>query len=210
MKPRVLVFDFDGTLADTFHSVLSIVNGLAAEFNFKRIEWHEAERLRDRSWREILRYLEIPVVKVPFIVAKTRRQLFKEIEAIRPVKGIREVVVQLKSVGHEMGILSSNSFQNVMNFLGRHEMACFDFISTSSKVWGKRRQLQAIVTSPNWQAREILYIGDEVRDIEAAQAAGVEIAAVTWGYNSRSALEAYKPDYLVTKPEELLQICGMP
>ena len=55
----------------------------------------------------------------------------------------------------------------------------------------------------------VLYVGDEVRDIEAAKKAGIRIAAVTWGYNSKKALEAYKPDYLVTKPEELLQICAV-
>ena len=53
---------------------------------------------------------------------------------------------------------------------------------------------------------EMIYIGDETRDIQAAKKAGIRSAAVTWGYNSRKALEAQSPDYLIHSPQELFHL----
>jgi phosphoglycolate phosphatase-like HAD superfamily hydrolase len=54
---------------------------------------------------------------------------------------------------------------------------------------------------------EVLYVGDEIRDITATKNIGVDIASVDWGYNSREGLEEHKPEYLISEPEELLTIC---
>ena len=52
----------------------------------------------------------------------------------------------------------------------------------------------------------MLYIGDELRDVKASQKAGVPIAAVTWGFNSRQSLAAAKPDYLFDRPADFLTL----
>jgi phosphoglycolate phosphatase-like HAD superfamily hydrolase len=57
-------------------------------------------------------------------------------------------------------------------------------------------------------ARDVVYVGDEVRDIEAGRQAGVAVAAMTWGFNDRALLARHCPDYLVERPEELLQLLG--
>ena len=53
---------------------------------------------------------------------------------------------------------------------------------------------------------EVLYVGDETRDIEAAKESGLRMAAVTWGYNSAGALAALNPEHLLNSPSELLGI----
>jgi HAD-hyrolase-like len=53
---------------------------------------------------------------------------------------------------------------------------------------------------------DILFVGDETRDIEACQKVGIRIAAVTWGYNSRRSLVAMKPDFVFDDPQELVSL----
>ena len=53
---------------------------------------------------------------------------------------------------------------------------------------------------------EVVYVGDEVRDIKAAKRAGMKIIAASWGYNEREALEKYKPDLIVDRPVELIEV----
>ena len=54
------------------------------------------------------------------------------------------------------------------------------------------------------------YIGDEVRDIEAAKEAGINSVAVTWGFSDLAQLKKAKPFALITKPEQLLDIINKP
>lgn len=53
---------------------------------------------------------------------------------------------------------------------------------------------------------ETIYVGDETRDIEAARKTNIEIIAVSWGYNSKQLLEKQKPDFLIDKPRQLVDI----
>ena len=56
------------------------------------------------------------------------------------------------------------------------------------------------------EPQDAIYIGDEVRDIKSAKKAGIPIAAVTFGFNSKEALEKESPDYLCDTPAELVKI----
>ena len=70
---------------------------------------------------------------------------------------------------------------------------------------GARLRVSSIRKTFSLKAEEMLYIGDEIRDIKAAKKAGIAVAAVTWGFNSRESLAAEKPDYLLDRPEDFLQ-----
>jgi phosphoglycolate phosphatase len=63
-----------------------------------------------------------------------------------------------------------------------------------------------MVSNHGLDRNHVLYIGDETRDIEAAHKAGVRVAAVTWGYNNAEMLKRFSPDYLVSRPHELLSL----
>ncbi len=208
MHNKALIFDFDGTIADTFDLVLTVGNRLLIEYNLRKIESHEIEQLKDMTVLEIIRHLHIPMKKVPALVVRVRKELNKQMTLVKPVKGLKEVLLMLKSYGINMGILTSNSRQNVIEFFENNELKA-DFISASSKILGKTIRLKNLMSKQGLQSSNVLYIADEIRDIEAAKKAGIRIAAVTWGYNSKKALEACKPDYLVTKPKDLLQVCAV-
>ena len=73
-------------------------------------------------------------------------------------------------------------------------------------LWGKSHHLKTLLKTHEFDLNKTIYIGDEIRDIEAAHKVGIRIAAVTWGYNSKKALESYHPDFLITEPQQLLNL----
>lgn len=203
---RCAIFDFDGTLADTFRTALDIANRLAPEFGFLPAPPDDIERLRDCSYAELGRELQVKMHKVPFIAHRVRREMATVIEHVQPVAGLPEVLRELRMRGFSLGVLSSNSRDNVERFLSRHDLLEFDFISTASNVWGKRRHLQRLLRRYTLSADEILYVGDETRDIDACRELSVPVAAVTWGYTRAARLRAHEPTYLLDAPYELLSL----
>ena len=202
-RPALLLFDFDGTVADTFGCGVEILNLLAPEFGFRRLEDADVPRARDMGTREIMKFLGIPATRLPKISKRGKEELHKRMDQIRPFAGMADIVRALHADGFRLGILTSNSEENVAAFLKKFGLDLFDFVHTSSKLTGKARVIRRILKEHKLKPRQVLLIGDEVRDIEAAQETGIHMAAVTWGYNSHKAIGALNPDHLVETPGEL-------
>lgn len=207
MKKQILLFDFDGTIADTFLHIVEISNRLSKEFNFNLIHPDEIEILKHNSVEQTIDYLKVPKLKIPSILLRARAELHKDITSIKPVKNLREILFQLKSEGFYMGIITTNSVKNVKEFLTAHQLDIFDFVSSTSKIFGKSQSLRKLVKKKNFKVEQAYYIGDEIRDIVAAQRAGIKMVAVTWGFNSKKVLKQHSPDYLINNPADLIKIC---
>lgn len=203
---KVFIFDLDGTVADSFKFAHSIVNRLAKEFKFKELMSTEMEEMKGKTVQEIIRHLGVPVVKLPLIIKRAHQELYKEIDQLEPIQGLRQILLEISKFG-KMGIITSNSKKNVTRFLEQNEIKVFDFIISYNRILGKSHQIKALLKHQKIDAKDALYIGDEIRDIEASKKAGIKIAAVSWGFNTASRLQEYNPDYLVHEPAELVQIC---
>jgi phosphoglycolate phosphatase len=201
--PALVLFDFDGTLADTFDEALAILNRLAGEFGFRELLPGEIAGARDLSTKGLMKLLGIPRMKLPRIAARGTEEMSRTIDTIQPCEGVPELVRGLWAAGHRLGVLTSNSEENVLAFLGNHGLDVFEFVKSSSKLLGKGAVLRRLMRDEGLGPRQILFIGDETRDIEAAHETGVHMAAVTWGYNSRKALEACAPDHVFDTPGEV-------
>lgn len=204
-RPRLLLFDFDGTIADTFAAAFEILNQLAAEFGFRPLDAADLEKARDMRTREVMKFLKIPMSKLSRIAQRGSEEIRDRMPGIEPLPGLPALLRELHAAGFELGIVTSNSEPNVRLFLQKHDLEIFSFIRSSSKLLGKARELRQVMKSRKTPAAEILFIGDETRDIEAAQKAGIPMAAVTWGYNSRRSIEGMKPDHVFNQPADLLK-----
>jgi len=202
-KYKAILFDFDGTIADTFAVAVPIFNELSREFHYRSVSEEEIPSARKMSAREIMKAFGIPVKSVPALAQKGLRMLHAKMEEISPFDGISELLHSLKQPSLALGILSSNSSDNVGLFLRKHDLEVFDFVRCSSRLFGKAKEIRKILKENGWKKHEVLMIGDECRDIEAAQKAGIPVVAVAWGFNSREALELLNPDALVSSPSEL-------
>lgn len=207
MRYKGLIFDFDGTIADTLLATLDIYNQLAADNGFRHVEMEEVARLRDMDTRRVLDDLNIPARRVPLLLAKGRRMLKRDIAGIPLIDGIAEVLPQLRERAECFGILTSNASENVEAFLETHGLGdLFTFVSSTSTLSGKSKHLRSIARTFSMNASQMLYVGDEIRDVRASRKAGIDVAAVTWGFNSPDSLTAEEPHYLVHSPGELLEI----
>lgn len=207
MIQKTLVFDFDGTIADTLGETRRIFNVIAPDYGIRQVAEHELDHLRHLSLKDLLDHLEIPKRRVPALISRGTGMMRGNISQLKLIDGMPEVLLELRRHVHSFGILTSNSTANVDLFLRNHGLReQFDFISSTSKLTGKSKHLKAIRKTFSVRPDEMLYIGDELRDVKASQKAGVPIAAVTWGFNSRQALAAAKPDYLFDQPADFLTL----
>lgn len=205
--PQTYIFDFDGTLADTLDLFIEEYNAIAVLWRLPLITPKEKEVLRMESPHVLLKRYKIPLYTLPRLVLKLRATLQEKIDQIQIPKERVQVIRALKAGGKTLGILTSNSRENVEAILKRHGLAdAFGFILTGKHVFGKDRTLKKFLKSRGVKGKDVCYIGDEIRDVEAAKKAGVISVGVTWGFNKKEALNSAKPDHLVEKPQDLCKI----
>jgi phosphoglycolate phosphatase len=201
-----LIFDFDGTIADTLSAIIRLVNEHASEFNIKPLADKDVDELRGMSNIDIIKRFKIPLVKVPFMVLHAQKELNQRIGETALFPGMKDLILGLKGLGLRLGILTSNSRENVQKFLRTQTLDVFDFIHAEQNFFGKNWALLHLLKKHGLKRDEVLYVGDEVRDIEACQKVGVPVVAVSWGFHRRHLLVAKKPTYLVDAPPEILAI----
>ncbi len=151
---------------------------------------------------------EISWLKIPLVVSiirKAQKELNENMDKIRPFPGIKEMLLSLKSKC-QIGILSSNSLENINKFLKANELEIFDFVYSESNLFGKDKALKKLIKKYNLSKKDIYYVGDEVRDIESCHKIGVKILCVSWGLNTKKILMENKPDFFVEEPRELVRI----
>ncbi|SIT22029.1 HAD hydrolase-like protein [Achromobacter sp. MFA1 R4] len=196
MKYDIAAFDFDGTLADTMPWFNTILNTVADKYHFRKIDASEREALRSRDAGEILKYLNIPLWKLPAIMTHVRT-LMQEIDpSVQLFDGIPEALARLKASGLRLAVVSSNSVENVKRVLGEPTAALFDDYECGTDLFGKAAKIDRLLRQHGTAPERFLLVGDEMRDIDAARKAGVRVGSVAWGYNHVDALRGRGPDEL--------------
>jgi len=203
---KVIIFDFDGTLADTIDILLSITNRLSAEFGFKSATKEELAQLSNLNSWQILQYSGISIFKFPLLIRRLKAELHSELPHIQLFPGIKEVLLELKKRGFQLGIITSNSRENVLGALEKNGLQdTFTFIYSGS-TFGKHKVINKWLRIENIHTEKVVYVGDEIRDIDAAKKTGIKVIAVGWGFNSPQALAAQNPNFLIERPQELIEI----
>ncbi len=200
---KAVIFDFDGTLIDSLDAFIAAATQLSGRFGYSADQ--DIASLRKKGPLEILRgelrwsWLKIVLyirAMRPLVHAETRKRPF--------IRGMKAVLRALQK-RYVVGILTSNSKAVVEEVLARERIGV-SFIKGGTAVFGKHRALKRLLKRLRLKPSDVIYVGDELRDIKACRRAGVRIAAVTWGLNAEEALAAAKPDFLIRTPKELLTI----
>lgn len=206
MLYKCIIFDFDGTLADTENQVFTIYNSLADKYKYKKITKEDLHKIKNSNFVEIMKLIDIPYTSLPKIVKEGQRYLKNSMGSIQPFQqDIKDVLVNLRSNIDVMGIITSNTSKNVKKFIANEDIDLFDFVE-SSPLLGKEMKINSVCKKHKLNKEEVLYIGDETRDIDACKHAQVKCAAVTWGYNYPETLIKHNPDYLIKNLNDILDI----
>jgi phosphoglycolate phosphatase len=113
VRYRLAVFDFDGTLAETFAWCLGAVNRLTDTHGFNRIEAGDLDALRGSSARRVVAHLGIPGWKLPRIGIDMRRLMAADIGQIRLFDGIGAMLRALSDRGVALAVVTSNACDTV-------------------------------------------------------------------------------------------------
>lgn len=204
MSSRVIIFDFDGTIADSFNLIVDIFNELAPRFRCRQVTGDDIVRLREATSYDMLRAFGMTTWKMPLFLLLARRRMRSRIAVVQPHAGMKEMLQSLHAQGIRVCILTSNSASNVDTFFRAHQMeGLFSLVISHKKLFGKHNALKKFIDEYGVSAERIVYVGDETRDMEAAKRAGVVSVAVTWGFQSAVVLAGTAPDVTCTTVADL-------
>ncbi len=195
-KIKLAIFDFDGTLANSYPFFISVFNHLAKKHRFDEIDIDNACAFRGYSARQMMQHVGMPQWKLP-IVARSFMALMKEnCHTVALFDGIGEMLHDLDAHNIQLAMVTSNSYENVSAVLGREHLALIRHLETGVSVFSKASRIARVLAKTERVGTEAIYIGDQISDLEAARKAGVAFGAVAWGYASMKSLLAHHPDYI--------------
>ncbi|QHV96951.1 HAD-IA family hydrolase [Spirosoma endbachense] len=188
---KLVIFDFDGTLADSFPYFLRTVNTLASMYNFPKIDPENVDQLRGLDARQMMKQARLPAWKIPLIARSFIRLMARDIDQIKLFENIAELLKELTDAGVRLAIVSSNSEANIRQVLGRECASLITFYGCGTSIFGKQPKFRKAMATCGVLPAETLCVGDEIRDIEAAREASIAFGAVAWGYTRPDVLEAH-------------------
>ena len=203
MKYRLAVFDFDGTLADSLRWFFGVLPGVAEKYRFRKVESADLHALRGLPSRQLLTHLRLPAWKLPWVAAHVRKLQAKDIDQIVLFEGVTQMLHELAGNGTKIDIVSSNAEPNIRRVLGRETAALVSRFGCGASLFGKRAKLRAVLRRSKVAPAEAIYVGDEIRDIEAAASLGMASGAVSWGYSTPEALRAASPTEMFDSPGDV-------
>lgn len=209
MGYRLIIFDFDGTLADSAAWFAGTLNSVARRYGFREIDPNEMARLRGRPNREIMQTLKVSPWKLPFIAAHVRRLAAEAAPSISLFPGVAEMIRRLAARGVQVAVVSSNSEAVVRQVLGAELAGLVAHFGCGASIFGKATKFREVIRKADVAEADVLSVGDEVRDIEAARKVRLATGAVTWGYATADILRAQRPSALFETTDDVLREAGL-
>ncbi len=203
-----IIFDFDGTLANTLSTLIGIYNNyIVKEFRCKPFDHSRLEEFQKRRPSEFMKEFGVTPLKLPFIAVRARNLLKQEMPNVEAFQGIVHMIHQLKEKGIQLGIVTSNSEKNARLFLQRYQIEqYFDFVNGGRSLISKKKALTKVIKNYQIDTKKVLYIGDEIRDISSCREVGIPVAAVMWGNHHPELLRAHQPDWMLQTPQDILDL----
>lgn len=206
MRYKNITFDFDGTIADTYHIGLQVLKEMyTLGYAKKKVSKKDLNEFRKMTNKEILRYLDIPRWRVPWLVNTYQKRMNQKISNADFFPGMLELVTKLKD-NFNLFILSSNSLENIVTFFeakGLNTKDYFKNIYAGKSIFSKTRKINKLIEKEKLKKKETIYVGDEVKDIESSRKADIDIISVTWGLSHKDFLISFNPTYLINSIDEL-------
>jgi len=201
-----IIFDFDGTIVDSKRLTMNLYNEIAEKNKFKPITEYDLEYLSRLSYIDKVKYMGIPFYKIQALITGVLKSYKSHLNNIELIEGMKEVLYKLKERNVKLSVISSNSESNIRGYFQNSGIDVFDDIHSSKGLFGKDVSISRYISKSGMDKSETLYVGDEVRDIQACKKCFVKIIAVTWGFDIADVLKLNNPDFIVNTPKEILDV----
>lgn len=203
---KEIIFDLDGTLVDSLDTYIKIGNQIAEKYGYEPLDNDKIKELLKLPMKMRIKELGIPAYKIPVMGLELLNSYSKYAADALPAEGIKEMLETLKNDGYGLSIVSSNSVTNIQSFLEGNNLNLFNHIHSSKGLFGKHTTIKKLITRLNVEKDEVIYIGDEQRDVEACKKIGIQVISVLWGFDSLELIQKTQPDFIVSRPGEIINI----
>ena len=208
------IFDLDGTLVNSIWALTKSVNDTMKHFGIPPIDQECCKHFVGEGYKKL--------VERALIHGGDRRlchydealriyqNVFKEccMFKVEPYEGIPELLEELKRRKIRIAVLSNKPHDRAVdNVEGIFGKGYFDLVNgQKDSIPRKPDPAGAYLTAEKLgvKPKECLYIGDSETDMKTGAAAGMDTAAVLWGFRKKEELLAYRPQYVVQQPGEIL------
>ncbi|MBW3568794.1 HAD-IA family hydrolase [Candidatus Parcubacteria bacterium] len=203
---KAVVFDFDGTLADTEGFLRQIYGDIAREKGWEPLSKRTYRRLFTASIWEAARWARFRPWRLHHLVSESRTRLQARANEIKIFDGLKNVVNELHKSGYDIYMLSRNWQSTVQIVVDKNGLGDKVVVLEKPGFFTKHKSVKKLLVQKKYEKKQTWMVGDEVRDLYAAKRAGVPFIAVVWGFQDKKTLKAFKPAALAQKPQEILDI----
>lgn len=206
MLIKNIIFDFDGTLADTSPLILQTMQEAMKQMNLPVRTEKECRATIGLRLEEIAAVLWSDRPRIGDEYARTYRRIFDRLK--RPLSvscfpGVNETMHRLHDAGVKMAIASSRSHKSLDEYVEQFGLGdCFSMIVGGNDVENGKPAADPVVKIADalgWNVSETLTVGDAAVDILMGKTAGTKTCAVTYGNGTIAELEAAAPDYIISE-----------
>jgi phosphoglycolate phosphatase-like HAD superfamily hydrolase len=205
----LIIFDYDGVLADTLDDLLQFGQSACNQLGIKHVVTKDdLSNLEVMSFATYGRACEVPESLVDEFVRLCLNSFAEKHSPPAIFLGLDRVLRHL-SIHHKLAIVTTNSAQNVHAFLVTHRLDGLIDVVYGVDTPGSKAQKISMVQDwllENRKQESVFMIGDSLSDVLAAKEASVTSVAVTWGHQSLEILRRGNPDYVVSLPHELIEV----
>ena len=210
--PAAVFFDLDGTLADTADDLAAPVNAMREARGLKPLPLEEYRPFASAGSRGLLHIglgattddPDYPALRTEFL-----NRYEQEIAVhSRLFDGMPELLAWLEANGIRWGVIS-NKLEYLVHRLVQqlglgHRVALAYGGDTAPRAKPWPDPLKMALQETGLTARQCVYIGDDLRDIQAAHAVDMPAVAAAYGYGNPNEIPQWKADHIVTSPQEFL------
>ncbi|MGE5391586.1 MAG: HAD-IA family hydrolase [Deltaproteobacteria bacterium] len=201
---KYIVFDFDGTLVDSLDIIITGYNQMAAKYRSKQILPEDLFMLKGMTIAERCKFLSFRLYMFPLAALDIYRLYRQSLKDLHFYTGMKDLLIDLHERGFRLGVISTNSEHNIREFMSRNGIDFIDDMHCSNNIFGKDKDIKKFLKANKLQKSEMIYVGDEVRDIVACKKNGVKVIWVSWGYDDIENVKKVNPDYVVDSPDEII------
>lgn len=202
-QKNVVIFDFDGTLADVVPLMRQIYNDFALKKGYPHLSEENFQELRKGTLKDFLKWIGVKPWQLPGLMKEGRAVFHVQSEDVRLFDGVTNLITKLHNDGWHIYILSSNSNKTIHEVLTRNGINDYIKILKRPSLFGKANSIKKLVKKHRYEKSNTWMIGDEVRDIDAGNKAKINTIGVTWGLQDESIIVDHNPNFMANTIDDI-------
>lgn len=212
---RCCIFDLDGTLLNTLEALTYTTNLVLGHFGYGPVDGEHIKMFVGDGYQVLLERALRYCGDEGLAHFEESRKLYLELFAehcmyrVRPYDGIEGLLAGIKGRGIKIAVLSNKAHEQTVEIIGTvFGRGYFDCVAGEQPGIPKKPDpagVYRILGQLGVEPGDSLYFGDTNTDMKTGLGAGLATVGVTWGFRDRAELEAFHPQYIISRPEEVFE-----